>query len=56
MSEEYVGVKIPKSLAEEVDRLIGKHGFTSRAEIAKEALRRLLLSYHGLERKLEVGS
>ena len=51
---DYVGVKIPRNLAEEVDRLIGKHGFTTRAEIVKEALRRLLLLYHGLEKKLEV--
>lgn len=50
----YVTVKIPKRLADEVDGLIGKHGFTTRAEIAKEALRRLLLLYHGLEGKLEV--
>ena len=50
---DYVGVKIPRNLAEEVDRLIGKHGFTTRAEIVKEALRRILLLY-GLEKKLEV--
>ena len=56
MPEKYACVRIPESLAEEVDRLIGKHGFTSRAEIAKEALRRVLLLYHGLERKLEVRS
>jgi len=49
----YAAVKIPEGLAEEVDQLIGRHGFTSRAEIVKEALRRLLLQYHGLEKKLE---
>ena len=50
---KYACVKIPKNLAEEVDRLIGKLGFTSRAEIVKDALRRALLVYHGLEKELE---
>ena len=53
MPGKYTGVKIPRNLAEEVDRLIGKHGFTSRAEIVKEALRRILLTYHGLKEKME---
>jgi len=41
----YVTVKIPKDLAKEVDKLVGKHGFTSRGEIAKEAIRKLLQMY-----------
>ena len=39
---DYVVIKIPKSLADKMDTLVGKFGFTSRAEIAKEAIRRLL--------------
>ena len=38
MSNGYVTLKIPQQLADEIDALIGKHGFTSRAEIAKEAI------------------
>jgi len=45
MSKDYVTLKIPKELAIEIDDLVGKHGFTSRAEIAKEAIRRLLQQY-----------
>ena len=46
-SNEYVVVKIPKNLADDVDALIGKFGFTSRAEITKQALRKLLQEYKG---------
>ena len=42
---KYDSVKIPGDFAEEVDMLLGKHGFISRAEIVKEALRDLLLKY-----------
>lgn len=45
---DYVVIKIPKDLAIPVDGLIGKFGFRTRAEIAKEALRALLLRYEGL--------
>jgi len=45
VSNGYVTLKIPQQLADEIDALIGKHGFTSRAEIAKEAIRRLLEQY-----------
>ncbi|MEM1989386.1 MAG: ribbon-helix-helix domain-containing protein [Candidatus Bathyarchaeia archaeon] len=38
----YVSISIPKSLAEEIDRLIGEYGYTSRAEIVKDAIRRYL--------------
>ena len=43
--EEYVTVRIPKELADEIDKLIGKYGFRTRAEIVKEAVRRLLAQY-----------
>lgn len=42
---EYVTIKIPAHLAVEVDKLVGKHGFTSRAEIVKESLREILNKY-----------
>lgn len=46
MSEEsHVTIKVPKELVAEMDRLIGTHGFRSRGEITKEALRRLLKEY-----------
>ncbi len=43
--DEYATVRIPKNFAAEVDKLIGTHGFTSRAEIVKEAIRELLEKY-----------
>ena len=44
-AKDYVTLKIPKELADEIDSLIGKKGFRSRAELTKEALRRFLLDY-----------
>lgn len=41
----YVDVSLPKELIEEMDKLIGQYGFRSRAEIAKEAIRQLLLRF-----------
>jgi len=45
IENDYVTLKIPKKLANEIDKLVGKHGFTSRAEVAKEAIRKLLQNY-----------
>ncbi|MEM1661022.1 MAG: ribbon-helix-helix domain-containing protein [Candidatus Bathyarchaeia archaeon] len=44
MSNEYVTVKIPKSLVDEIDKLIEskKRGYVSRTDVVKEALRILL--------------
>jgi len=47
MSNEYVTISIPKELADEVDKLVGKHGFSSRAEIVKAAIRKLLSEEKG---------
>ena len=48
MSEEsHVTIKIPKDLVDEMDRLKGRHGFRSRGEIAKEAIRKLIFNYKG---------
>jgi len=42
---KYVGVGLPESLIKEIDELVGTHGFQSRAEIVKEAVRNLLERY-----------
>jgi len=42
---DHVTVKIPQELIAEMDKLIDKHGFRSRGEIAKEAIRELLAKY-----------
>jgi Arc/MetJ-type ribon-helix-helix transcriptional regulator len=42
---EYGFVKVPEDLIQEVDKVVGKHGYRSRAEFVKEAIRRLLTSY-----------
>lgn len=43
--KDYTTVRIPKELADEVDKLVGTMGFRTRAEVVKEALRALLLKY-----------
>jgi len=43
--DKYSTVRIPKEFAKEMDKLIGTRGFTSRAEITKEAVRKLLNEY-----------
>jgi len=43
--DDHNTVRLPEDLTDEMDRLIGKHGFRSRAEIAKEAIRDLLKKY-----------
>ena len=45
MSNEYVTIRLPKDLIDQMDKLVGRFGFTSRAEIAKEAIRKLLKEY-----------
>lgn len=45
MSNEYTTLRLPTELVDEIDKLVGKHGFTSRAEVAKEAIRKLLQEY-----------
>lgn len=36
---EYIPVKLPEDLIADVDKLVGTHGFRSRAEFVKEAIR-----------------
>jgi len=43
--ENYVTVRLPKDLADEMDKLIGTHGYRTRAEIAKEAIRKFLFRH-----------
>lgn len=44
-ADEYTTIKLPNDLVTTIDKLIGKHGFKSRGEIVKEALRDLLTQY-----------
>jgi len=44
-NSDYGTVKIPSDLISEIDKVIGKHGFKTRAEVVKEALRKYLLDY-----------
>jgi len=48
--ENYVTVRLPKDLAHEMDRLIGTHGYRTRAEIAKEAIRKFLFRHQFIKR------
>lgn len=43
--DHYKTVRLPRDFAVEIDKLIGTHGFTSRAEIVKMALREFLKEY-----------
>jgi len=47
--EDYVGVSLPKSLADEIDNAIDlkKYGFKSRAEFLKQAARELIKKLEG---------
>ena len=51
--EEYVTFRLPRELVDEMDKLIGKRGFRSRAEIAKEAIRIFLDHYKELIEQTE---
>ena len=42
---KYIQIKIPKDLIQEVDEILGKHGFRSRQEFVRDAVRRLLNVY-----------
>lgn len=49
MAGKYVPIKIPKELSDKIDYFVGKYGFRSKAEFAKEAIRSQLLVYVRLE-------
>jgi Arc/MetJ-type ribon-helix-helix transcriptional regulator len=40
--DEYSTVRLPKTLMDEVRKLVGVRGFTSSAEVVKQALREYL--------------
>jgi len=42
---DYVVYKLPKDLDEEIQKIVGKHGYRSKTEFVKDAVRRLLLEY-----------
>ena len=48
---EYTTIKLPNDLITSTDKLIGTHGFKSRGEIVKEALRDLLAHYQKTEQQ-----
>ncbi len=46
MAKEYVTIKLPCNIvAETLDPLVGNHGYSSRADVLKDALRRLSEKY-----------
>ena len=45
MGDDYIPIKLPKDLVELIDKLVGKYGFRSRAEVVKEAVRLILREY-----------
>ena len=54
MTHEYVTIKLPCNIVTEVlDPLVGTHGYSSRADVLKDALRRLSEKYK-LSASLEV--
>jgi len=42
VATEWVTLKLPKNLVDEIDKLVGKKGFTSRTDVASEAIRNFL--------------
>jgi len=46
MRSRYIGIALPKSLIEEMDKIVkrDKWGYKSRAELAKDAIRQLLIN------------
>jgi Arc/MetJ-type ribon-helix-helix transcriptional regulator len=47
----YAVYKIPKELDEEIMKVVGRHGYRSKTEFAKDAIRRLLLEYRVAEER-----
>ena len=46
MTEGYTTIKLPHNIVNEVlDPLVGIHGYSSRADVTKDALRRLSEKY-----------
>jgi metal-responsive CopG/Arc/MetJ family transcriptional regulator len=45
VATEWVTLKLPKDLVDEIDRIVGKRGFTSRTDVATEAIRGFLKKF-----------
>lgn len=45
MQQKYGAIKLPENLLKEVDKIVGKHGFDSRADVVKDALRDFFNKY-----------
>ena len=45
----YVTVKIPEEIGAQIDRVMYRAGYSSRAEFVKDAVRRLLEKLNGYE-------
>lgn len=46
---EYTTIKLPNDIVMDIDNLVGKHGYKSRADVVKDALRDLLNHYQTKE-------
>jgi len=42
MEQEYVSLKLPKEMGDEIDEVLKEGSYASRAEFVKDAIRRLL--------------
>lgn len=45
MTKDYATVKIPSALADQIDEVLQRLGYSSRAEFTKDAIRHLLANY-----------
>jgi Arc/MetJ-type ribon-helix-helix transcriptional regulator len=54
LTHEYVAIKLPCNIVNEVlDPLVGTHGYSSRADVLKDALRRLSEKYKPVREQLQ---
>jgi Arc/MetJ-type ribon-helix-helix transcriptional regulator len=49
---KYTTIKLPNDIVIDMDKLVGKHGYKSRTEVVKDALRDLLNHYQTHEREI----
>jgi metal-responsive CopG/Arc/MetJ family transcriptional regulator len=45
MTTEWVTLKLPKTLVDQIDKIVGKQGYTSRTDVASEAIRDFLKKF-----------
>jgi metal-responsive CopG/Arc/MetJ family transcriptional regulator len=46
MATEWVTLKLPRTLVNEIDKIVGTRGFTSRTDVASEAIRDFLENFN----------